>query len=676
MARRSDPLVPLEAILCTEELTRRSSRSPDYATESRALTALVQALADSPRTILQTLADTILKVLDADSSGMSLLAKDKKSFEWIAIAGAWKPHLGGGTPRDFGPCGDVLDCNAPLLFTHWERRYPYLLEAMPLAEEGLLIPFHVEGKAVGTIWAIAHSKRRKFDAEDLRQLESLGRFASGAYQAVELRRSQDGQRAALNLMEDAVQSRQAMEALNRALRESERRFREMIDALPAAIYTTDAEGRITHFNPAAVKLTGRTPELGTDRWCVSWKLYHPDGTPMPHDECPMALALKEGRVIEGAEAILERPDGKRLWFAPYPTPLRDRDGRIVGGINMLGNITERKKAEMATASLAAIVESSDDAIIGKDLNGVITSWNNGAKRLFGYTAQEAIGQSITMLIPFDRQHEESDILARLRRGEHLEHFETVRVRKDGSPLELSLTISPIKDSAGRIIGASKIARDITERKQAEQRQQLLTNELAHRGKNLLAVIQTIISRSLSGKRSLAEAREVLMRRIHALARSQTMLVNGAFEGAPVAEIIRLEFEAFSGRVKAVGPDVMLNPKAAQTFALLAHELATNATKYGALSQPGGRVAITWSIEYEGAEARFKFQWQERDGPPVVPPTRQGFGRILIEKAAAQDFGARPKISYAPEGLSYEIDAPLSAMVVSGGWQFLSHTEGR
>ena len=119
------------------------------------------------------------------SAGLSLLTKDGKRFYWAAIAGAWRPHLGGGTPRDFGPCGDVLDCNRAMLFTHWERRYPYLSAAMPLAEEGLLVPFYVNGKAVGTIWTIAHRNHRKFDAEDQRVLESMARFASAAYQTVE-----------------------------------------------------------------------------------------------------------------------------------------------------------------------------------------------------------------------------------------------------------------------------------------------------------------------------------------------------------------------------------------------------------------------------------------------------------------------------------------------------------
>ena len=177
-------LVPLESVLRNEELRRRPSRTPEHEKENHALFALAGALADSPGTILQTLAEKVLEVLRADSAGLSLLTKDEKRFYWAAIAGAWQPHIGGGTPRNFGPCGDVLDHNIPMLFTHWERRYPYLSPATPLAEEGLLAPFCVQGRAVGTIWAIAHNEHRKFDLEDLRLLESLGRFAAAAYQTV------------------------------------------------------------------------------------------------------------------------------------------------------------------------------------------------------------------------------------------------------------------------------------------------------------------------------------------------------------------------------------------------------------------------------------------------------------------------------------------------------------
>ena len=295
-------------------------------------------------------------------------------------------------------------------------------------------------------------------------------------------------------------SRLRHEAMAR-VRESERQFREMIDALPAAIYTTDPEGRLTHFNPAAVEFSGRQLELGTDKWCVSWKIFSADGQLLPHDQCPMAVALKEGKIIEGGEFIAERPDGKRIWFSPYPRLLRDENGRIVAGLNMLVDITERKHAGRTKELLAAIVGCSDDAIVSKDLDGIITSWNQGAERLFGYTAEEAVGQSITLIIPSDRLDEERNILNRLKRGQKVEHFETVRVRKDGTTLDISLTISPLKDDQGRIVGASKVARDITGRKRAEaaladgaRQQRVLfqfANEL-HRAKSLEEVYRVAL----------------------------------------------------------------------------------------------------------------------------------------------------------------------------------------
>jgi PAS domain S-box-containing protein len=262
------------------------------------------------------------------------------------------------------------------------------------------------------------------------------------------------------------------------LRQSEQRLRVMIDALPAAIYMTDAEGRVTHFNDAAVKLAGRVPQIGEDRWCVTWKLFLPDGTPVPKGECPMAMAFSGASDTRGIECMAERPDGSRFWFTPFPTVLRDSEGRITGGVNMLLEITERKKAEEARYLLGAIVDSSDDAIISKDLNGVITSWNQSAQRVFGYRADEAIGKTVAaLLIPDDRQDEEPDILARLRRDERVDHFETVRRRKDGKLLDISLTISPVKDPKGRIVGASKIARDISERRRSERAIEDLNRQL-------------------------------------------------------------------------------------------------------------------------------------------------------------------------------------------------------
>ena len=292
---------------------------------------------------------------------------------------------------------------------------------------------------------------------------------------------------------------QELQRTQAALRESERRFREMIDALPVAIYTTDAQGRLTHFNPAAVEFSGRVPELGTDSWCVSWKLYRPDGTPLPHDECAMALALKEGRAVRGTETIAERPDGKRVWFMPYPTPLAMPKAGSSGALTCCST---SPNASRASKLLRCCLPSSIPPTTRSSAKTSTASSPVGTKARSGCSAtrrEEAIGRSITMLIPADRRDEESEILNRLKRGERVDHFDTIRIRKDGTPLQISLTISPVRDRGGRIVGASKIARDITARKEieaalkeADRRKDEFLATLAHELRNPLAPIRNAV----------------------------------------------------------------------------------------------------------------------------------------------------------------------------------------
>ena len=256
------------------------------------------------------------------------------------------------------------------------------------------------------------------------------------------------------------------------LQRSEERYRTLFDLVPVAVYVCDADGIIREYNRRAAELWGREPGGNGQgpRFCGSYKIYHPDGRLMPHEECPMARLLRGERLkAEDLEIIVERPDGERRHVIPAPRILTNIHGKITGAINSLFDITEQKRAEAAAMRLAALVRSSRDAVVAKDLNGIITDWNQSAQRIFGYKPKEIIGKSILTLIPRERQSEESEILRRIRSGESIDHYETIRRRKDGRLIDVSLTISPIKDLQGKVVGVSKIARDITERKTAERR---------------------------------------------------------------------------------------------------------------------------------------------------------------------------------------------------------------
>ena len=365
--------------------------------------------------------------------------------------------------------------------------------------------------------------------------------------------------------------------------------------------------------------------------------------------------------------------------AMQSTPLMSRNGRLVGmitthwraphqpGERELGmldllarqaaDLIESKQAQAAVQQLAAVVESSDDAIITKDLDGNIATWNKGAERLFGYMAEEAIGQHITILIPPEYRDEENRIIERIRRGQRVDHFETVRQRKHGSRIEISLSVSPLRNPQGKIVGASKIARDISDRKRTDAQLVTLAREAEHRAKNMLGNVQATVR--LSHADTPEGLKLAIEGRIQALANVHRLFVQSRWAGADLHGLIQDELAPFcqeSTRAAIEGPRLMLKPDVAQAIAVTIHELTTNAAKYGALSVEQGRVGIAWS---QGADGSVVLRWAETGGPAVEPPTRRGFGTRTIESMIRQHLMGAINFDWRSGGLVCKITLPAA-----------------
>jgi PAS domain S-box-containing protein len=332
-------------------------------------------------------------------------------------------------------------------------------------------------------------------------------------------------------------------------------------------------------------------------------------------------------------------------------------------------IDNRRKAQLALQQLETVAETSEDAIITKDLNGIITSWNEGAERIFGYSADEVIGKSISLLIPADRPDEEPAILERLRKGQRIKHYETVRQRKDGTLIDISLSVSPLADATGRIVGASKIARDITERSRAATRQEMLVREMSHRVKNAFTVVNGILAMSARYVKPESLVHD-MQDRLAALARAHDLTRPGLLSldinqerpttiRALINSIFAPYLDTQGKRLSVNGPDVQIKEQSFTALALVLYELATNAVKYGSLSVPTGTIQIDWMV----AHAKLNFAWKERGGPKVIEtPSRDGFGTSLVRRIVVDQFGGEVFYHWDSDGLIVRLVTPLERVL--------------
>jgi PAS domain S-box-containing protein len=471
----------------------------------------------------------------------------------------------------------------------------------------------------------------------------------------------------------------------------------VLELVPTALCVWDRDGLILRYNRAAAELWGRRPRPrdAADRFRAAYRLRELGGTELPPSATPVARAIARGAGVHDCAVVVERPDGTLVDVMVTVAPIKDAEGRVIGAVSHHRDISARRSAQNALADerksaharsrslqvatgelerrrlaalldhrLAAIVESSDDAIISKDLNGVIQTWNEGARRLFGYSADEAIGRPVLMLMPADRQDEEPMILARVARGERIEHYETVRRRKDGTLIEISLSVSPVRDGDGNIIAASKIARDITETRRAQRQRDLLLREMHHRVKNLFALASSVVSLSARAMQIQQSFAAPVVNRLHALARAHALSLPDLHSGAPaqenaaglraLVETIVAPFVTHDlSRIVLDGPALTLGGSLFSIAALVLNEFATNSAKYGALSAPQGYIAISWQRDAGG----LRVTWRETGFAPKHTGKR-GFGDELTGTAVAAMGGSITR-NFEPDGLAIVLAFPAS-----------------
>jgi PAS domain S-box-containing protein len=567
------PTASLEAILCTEELQRRPSRPPDYEKENRALVALMEALADSPGTIFKTLADTILEITQCDSAGLSLLTKDGKTpdvcggrFYWPAIAGMWNPHVGGGTPRNFGPCGDVLDQNRTLLFRHFEWRYPYLVPVSPAAEECLLVPFYVAGEAVGTIWGIMHSDRRKFDAEDDRIMASLGKFASSAYQA----------RVHIENLEIQIAEREKAEAEVRELaRGLEAKVRRLVEANVVGIIMFNLDGAITGANDAFLQMVQYSRE-DLDSGGVCWTALTPAEW-RDHDERALA-ELRKTNIFQPFEKEYFRKNGDRI-----PVLLGGAlfEGSGNNGVAYIVDLSEQKRAEKALRrSEALLTESQRLSLTGcfswRMPSGEIT-WSEQLYRIY----ELEIGLPITLELTRTRVHPEDltlyeKMVEHARNGGDDFEYQYRLMMPDRSIKYLHAVVHAARDKDAQLEYIAAI-QDVTARRLSEEALDKARSELAHVSRltmmgELAASIAHEVNQPLTAVTNNASA----CLRLFANRNLDPNVLRGALEGILAdctrASAVITRIRAFLKKAPAERNQLDINEVIHEVLALTNHEL--------------------------------------------------------------------------------------------------------
>ncbi len=396
---------------------------------------------------------------------------------------------------------------------------------------------------------------------------------------------------------------------------------------------------------------------------------------VPRTELNAPLRRAIMLVLLGGLVILSATLATAMWFArQISEPVRDLSRfahALANGTSYpitdddiieLVEVRQALEHEVAgSARLAAIVASSGDAIISIDVDDTIRTWNKGAEELFGYTADEIIGKPKTIILPADRVAEFEAHKKRILAGESI-RCESTRRKRNGTVFQVSIDAAPIRHPDGTIIAISSIHHDISERHLAEVHKNFLMGELAHRSKNQLAIIQSIANQTSRRTTNLADFLATFRQRLQGLAASHDLLTSQGWGAVELSQLIDRQLAVFtdvdSSSIRKSGPPVSIDANHAEAIGLALHELATNSTKYGALSVPSGTVTVAWQIAPNGSGRSLLLDWKEAGGPRVVPPANRGFGSQVIENMVARTVGGEANIQYLPDGIVWHLECQL------------------
>jgi PAS domain S-box-containing protein len=455
----------------------------------------------------------------------------------------------------------------------------------------------------------------------------------------------------------------------------------VLEHLPIAICIYDRFGKIVRYNQPAVDIWGRKPEPGVTHknFIAGSKFFDAEGRQLAYSEMPLARVLETGHAVREQEFSVERPDGSRITTIVNINPLQDATGNVIGAINCIRDVTERKLIDEAfqrsqesmleqEQRLAATYEHAAIGIAEIDAKGRFLRVNEAICHITGQSRQALLNGKL-----FDRTHPDDreadrDLFRKQVRGELSGYtLEKRYVREDGEVRWIAVKSTSVRDTEDRFLYGVRVVQDITERRQAEESQQLLIDELNHRTKNTLAIVQSLFWQTARDKHGSRELRDAFEGRLLALSKAHEQLTIGHWESAPLREIIAAGigpyFNERDERIEMTGDDIVLKPKAALTLAMACHELSTNAAKYGALSVSSGRISVRWHKVASSARTpeRLKIEWRESGGPRVVAPARRGFGSVFVEASIAADLQGTSKIAFEAEGVRCTMELPCEVL---------------